>query len=111
MSQQVLSLLDGLAAVFTAIGTLNLAFALIAINFVCFAAFGIDKAKAEAGAWRVKEETLLTLAFLGGSPGAYAGRALFRHKTRKQPFNAHLEKIVILQVIALGGGIGWNLMG
>ena len=33
----------------------NLATALIAVNFAAFAAFGIDKAKAEAGAWRVSE--------------------------------------------------------
>ena len=64
----------------------NIVTALIAINFLAFAAFGIDKARAEAGAWRVSEGTLLRLAFFGGTPGAYAGRALFRHKTRKQPF-------------------------
>ena len=88
----------------------NLTYALIAINFAAFAAFGIDKAKAEAGAWRVQESTLLWLAFLGGSPGAYAGRALFRHKTRKQPFNHYLQAIVILQLVALGGWIGWTIV-
>ena len=68
--------------------------------------FGIDKAKAEAGAWRVAESTLLVLALLGGTLGAYAGRALFRHKTRKQPFGANLLAIAVLQVLALGALIG-----
>ena len=73
--------------------------------------FGIDKAKAETGAWRVAESTLLMLALLGGTLGAYAGRALFRHKTRKQPFGANLLAIAVLQVLALGALIGWLLGG
>ena len=87
----------------------NLATALIAVNFAAFAAFGIDKAKAEAGAWRVSEEALLWLALLGGTPGAYARRSAFRHKTRKQPFNAQLQGIAVLQVLGLGGLLSWRL--
>ena len=87
----------------------NIAAALLAINFIAFAAFGVDKAKARAGRWRVQESTLLMLAFLGGTPGAYAGRAVFRHKTRKQPFNSNLFTIAVLQMLALGGLIGWRL--
>ena len=78
----------------------NIATAIIAMNFFAFAAFGIDKARAERGAWRISEGTLLRLAFFGGTPGAYAGRALFRHKTRKQPFCANLRSIAVLQVFA-----------
>ena len=73
--------------------------------------FGIDKAKARAGAWRVAESTLLMLAFLGGTLGAYAGRAVFRHKTRKAPFNSNLFVIAVLQLLALGGLIGWHFGG
>ncbi|MFN9632170.1 MAG: DUF1294 domain-containing protein, partial [Erythrobacteraceae bacterium] len=29
------------------------------MNFLAFAAFGIDKARAEQGAWRISEGTLL----------------------------------------------------
>ena len=54
---------------------------------------------------------MLTLAFLGGTLGAYAGRALFRHKTRKQPFGANLLAIAVLQVLALVALIGWLLSG
>lgn len=89
----------------------NLAAALIAMNFLAFAAFGIDKLKAEAGRWRLEEATLLWLALLGGTGGAYAGRALFRHKTRKQPFSARLHTIAVLQLLALGVGLGWTLGG
>jgi uncharacterized membrane protein YsdA (DUF1294 family) len=43
---------------------------------------------------------LLVWAFFGGSIGAYAGRAVFRHKTRKQPFSSHLHQTAILHAIA-----------
>lgn len=75
--------------------------ALAAINAAAFAAFGIDKARAMAAARRTPEGTLLLLAALGGSPGAYAARALFRHKTRKQPFVRRLHAIAALQLLAL----------
>ena len=89
----------------------NLTLAFIALNLLTFAMFGIDKAKARAGAWRVAETTLLMLAFFGGTLGAYAGRAVFRHKTRKQPFNSNLFAIAVVQVLGLGALIGWWLTG
>ena len=83
----------------------NIAAALIAINFIAFTAFGVDKAKARRGQYRIAESTLLLFAFLGGTLGAYAGRRAFRHKTRKQPFNSHLFTIAVLQMLALGGDV------
>ena len=83
----------------------NIATALIAMNFAAFAAFGIDKARAERGAWRISERTLLHLALFGGTIGAYAGRALFRHKTRKQPFGNDLRLIAVLQLGAAAVGV------
>ena len=89
----------------------NLAATLIALNFLAFAAFGIDKAKAERGKRRIAESRLLLLAFLGGTPGAYAGRAAFRHKTRGGPFSGELHTIAAMQVVAIGLGLGWWLAG
>ena len=87
----------------------NVATGLIAMNFLAFAAFGLDKHKAEIGAWRVRGSTLLWLAFLGGTAGAYAGRAAFRHKTRKQPFGRNLFTIAVLQIASAGLLLGWML--
>ena len=95
----------------TIITPANIAAALIAINFIAFAAFGLDKAKARRGQYRIAESTLLLFAFIGGTLGAYAGRSLFRHKTRKQPFNSNLFSIAVLQMLALGGLIGWWFSG
>jgi uncharacterized membrane protein YsdA (DUF1294 family) len=79
----------------------NIATAIVVLNFAAFAAFGIDKSRAERGEWRISEGTLLRLAFFGGTIGAYTGRYLFRHKTRKQPFCANLRTIAVLQFFAV----------
>lgn len=89
----------------------TIADAVIAMNVVAFASFAIDKARAEAGTWRTAESTLLLFALLGGTLGAYAGRKLFRHKTRKQPFSRQLHTIAVLQVLGLGALLGWQLGG
>ena len=59
----------------------------------------------------MSEGALLTWAFLGGTVGAYAGRALFRHKTRKQAFSSHLHQTAILHVFAITLAAGWMLAG
>ncbi|WP_058321470.1 DUF1294 domain-containing protein [Sinorhizobium sp. GL28] len=70
------------------------------INTLSFGLFWFDKRAARAGRWRVSEQTLLTIAFLGGSPGAMAARHIFRHKTRKEPFRTRLALIIVFQVAA-----------
>jgi len=84
---------------------------LIVVNFITFAAFGFDKMLAEAQSRRISEAALLQWAFFGGTVGAYAGRAAFRHKTRKQPFSEHLQFILILQIAALAGIGAWIMLG
>jgi uncharacterized membrane protein YsdA (DUF1294 family) len=81
------------------------------VNLWTFMLFGLDKIRAEAGTWRVSEGTLLTWAFLGGTIGAYTGRAVFRHKTRKQPFSNNLHQTAIFQVFAAALAGGWMLAG
>lgn len=81
------------------------------LNVWTFMVFGFDKLRAEAGTWRISESTLLTLAFVGGSAGAIAGRRFFRHKTRKQPFSSNLDIIVGLHVVLLFGFVGYRLWG
>ncbi|MFA5394785.1 MAG: DUF1294 domain-containing protein [Methanomicrobiales archaeon] len=57
----------------------------IAINIIAFLVYGQDKHKAENGAWRTSEKTLIIAAFFGPF-GAYAGMQKFRHKTQKLKF-------------------------
>ena len=81
------------------------------VNLWTFMLFGFDKIRAARGSSRVSEGALLAWAFLGGTIGAYAGRALFRHKTRKQPFSSHLHQTAILQGFAVALVGGWMLAG
>lgn len=89
----------------------NLATAFVVMNFIAFAAFGLDKAAAQSNRRRIAEATLLRWALLGGTPGAYAGRALFRHKTRKQPFCGRLHRIALLQGVAIAAWAWWAMRG
>ena len=91
--------------------TTNMIAAFALVNLWTFILFGLDKIRAEEGTWRVSERTLLLWAFLGGSIGAYAGRALFRHKTRKQPFSSHLHQTAFVHLIAAALAGGWFFAG
>ncbi len=70
-----------------------------AMNVVGLALFGMDKWKARRGRWRVSEATLLTVAALGGSVGAWAGMFLFRHKTLHAKFRYGIPAIIAAQVL------------
>jgi len=54
-------------------------------NLVAFARFGLDKAAARVGGRRTRESSLLWLALLGWTAGAYAGRACFSHRPANSP--------------------------
>ncbi len=66
---------------------------------ITFLVYGFDKAQAKMGSWRVPEVVLHGLALVGGFPGGWVGRSLFRHKTQKGFFALVL---VISTLIHLG---------
>lgn len=74
---------------------------IIAINIITFIVYGIDKLKAKKGWWRIPEATLLMLAAIGGSIGAFCGIMLFRHKTKHLKFILGVPLIFILQFALL----------
>ena len=59
---------------------------LLLANVVTFIAYGIDKYKAKKGKWRISEATLLLMAVIGGSIGAWLGMKAFHHKTMHKKF-------------------------
>ena len=71
---------------------------LLAVNIATFLLYGIDKYKAKKGKWRISEATLLTMATIGGSIGAWAGMRLWHHKTMHKKFKYGIPVIIILQV-------------
>ena len=74
------------------------AMAFLVVNFTTILRFRQDKRRAQAGERRIPEADLLTLAVIGGSPGALLARRLFRHKTRKEPFSTRLQLIAVVQL-------------
>ena len=71
---------------------------LLAVNIATFLLYGIDKYKAKKGRWRISEATLLTMAAMGGSIGAWAGMRLWHHKTMHKKFKYGIPVIVIMQI-------------
>jgi uncharacterized membrane protein YsdA (DUF1294 family) len=53
---------------------------------ITFLLYGFDKTQSKNGGWRVPEVVLHGLALAGGFPGGWAGRSIFRHKTKKGIF-------------------------
>lgn len=73
----------------------------VAVNVAAFFMYGIDKWNAKHNLRRIPEKTLLGIAAVGGSIGAYMSMQLFRHKTRKPKFYIGIPLIFIVQVLLL----------
>jgi uncharacterized membrane protein YsdA (DUF1294 family) len=96
---------------------------LVVINVVTFFMYGIDKwkaaskrelsitrfksaereqfrpkAKARRSKWRIPEATLLGLAVIGGSVGAWLGMKVWHHKTMHKKFLYGIPLILIAQM-------------
>ena len=71
---------------------------LLAVNIATFLLYGIDKYKAKKSKWRISEATLLTMAAIGGSIGAWAGMRLWHHKTMHKKFKYGIPVIIMMQI-------------
>ncbi|MBR5657235.1 MAG: DUF1294 domain-containing protein [Prevotella sp.] len=71
---------------------------LVAINVVTFIVYGVDKYKAVRSKWRIPESTLIGLAVVGGSIGAWMGMKFWHHKTLHAKFRFGIPIILIAQV-------------
>lgn len=81
------------------IGVTKVILYLLAVNVIAFLAMGIDKWKAKRDAWRIPENTLMTLVLLGGGIGGIAGMYVFRHKTKKPRFYIGFPVILITEIV------------
>ena len=96
---------------------------LVVINVVTFFMYGIDKAASKRGQsqtrlsyaeheqtrtksklrakkskWRISEATLLGMAVIGGSVGAWLGMRGWHHKTLHKKFKYGVPAIIIVQL-------------
>ena len=81
------------------IGVTKVILYLLAVNVIAFLAMGIDKWKAKRDAWRIPENTLMTLVLLGGGIGGITGMYVFRHKTKKPRFYIGFPVILITEIV------------
>ena len=78
---------------------------LIVMNLVSFALMGIDKRRAQRGAWRISEKALFLTAACFGGLGGVMGMHLFHHKTKHWYFRVFFPVLLVVQVAALAAGI------
>ena len=77
------------------------------MNLLTYGLYRVDKRAAERQEWRIPENMLLTLIFLGGTPAALIASRRFRHKTKKPSFRAKFYLTVFAQIAV----IGWWMAG
>ena len=75
---------------------------LVIINVVTFFMYGIDKWKAKHTKWRIPEATLLGMAVIGGSIGAWLGMKVWHHKALHKKFKFGVPAIIIIQLLIIG---------
>lgn len=73
----------------------------VLMSLFAFALYRADKSAAIQGARRTPEATLQVVSLLGGWPGALIAQRVYRHKTRKQPFQTLFWVTVVTNCAAL----------
>ncbi len=76
-------------------------FYLLAVSFVSVAVCVYDKIAAKKGLRRIKESSLMSLSFLGGSAAMYITMRIIHHKTRHNKFMLGIPLMIILQMAAI----------
>ena len=85
-----------------------IALAIAVMNVLAFALMGIDKHRAKAGKWRIKEATLFLVTGLFGGLGGTLGMFAFRHKTKHWYFKIGFPALLVVQVFLIC--FGMNLL-
>lgn len=74
----------------------------ITLSLLSFVAYAIDKAAARKGEWRISENNLHILDFLGGWPGGFIAQKFLRHKSSKPSFQRIYWVSVVANIAVLG---------
>ena len=71
---------------------------LLIFSLISFSFFLLDKKKAENEKSRIKEKDLLLSAIFGGAIGAFLGRIVASHKTKKVYFSIVIYFSLIMEI-------------
>jgi uncharacterized membrane protein YsdA (DUF1294 family)/cold shock CspA family protein len=83
-------------------------FAYLLMSLATFIIYAYDKTMAHKNKWRIPENTLHLLAFLGGWPGALITQRVIRHKNKKTSFQVIFWIIVIIHIAIWLGAVFFN---
>ena len=67
-------------------------------NVVTYAMYAVDKSRAKSGKWRIKEKTLILVAFFMGGFGAFLGMKILRHKTQHIQFKILVPLGIVVNI-------------
>ena len=74
---------------------------MFAISLISVILCVLDKICAIRGWRRIRESTLLSLSFIGGSLAMYLVMRIIHHKTRHTKFMLDLPLMIVLQIVAI----------
>lgn len=74
---------------------------IIILNILGYLIMYIDKRRAKKQQWRIWEQTIFLITFLGGGIGTTLGMYTFRHKTKKIKFIIGLPLITIIEIVVI----------
>ena len=72
---------------------------ILGINLLSFILMGWDKFCSINNYWRISENNLIGLSFLGGGIGILLGMTLFHHKTKKIKFQILIPLNILIDII------------
>lgn len=72
---------------------------LLSINIISFLVFGIDKWRAKNKKWRISENLLVFISFIGGATGGLMGMVIFKHKLSKKKFYIGIPLLIAINRI------------
>ncbi|MBQ6135248.1 MAG: DUF1294 domain-containing protein [Bacilli bacterium] len=73
----------------------------LGVNILGFVLMGLDKYFSIKDQYRISENTLLSVALIGGSVGSYIGMFFFHHKTKKRRFLIGIPCCILLHIYCL----------
>lgn len=73
----------------------------VIISIVAAALTILDKKYAKAGAWRIKESTLMTVSALGGAVAMLFVMKKIRHKTKHNLFMIGIPIIIVIHIVMI----------
>ena len=74
---------------------------IIILNILGYLIMYIDKRRAKKQQWRISEQTIFLITFLGGGIGTRLAMYTFRHKTKKIKFIIGLPLITIIEIVVI----------